>query len=225
MTPKSQNRTQSSDAPWCAAIGGASMARRVRAGICTRCVLRAVLISCRPTTGTDDLGANPRSATQGGNAGIIREPFPDHRAREDFHAHRHPRLSRQGRADHGKAQGLTSDRRRRPCQRNRVLVRDHRSHRQRGAALHREIVPRPRRLPARLVERQRSALPGRRRPHYAPAEAGRADPAPGCTVRCSSRSAPWMRSGIDYMVVFPDSDALARHAPAGRRRGRARQRL
>ena len=55
---------------------------------------------------------------------------------------------------------------------------------------------------ARSVERQRSALPGRRRPHHAPAEAGRADPA-----RAASSGAATQRAmdalGLDYMVVFP----------------------
>src|SRR5215831_19914488 len=36
-----------------------------------------------------------------------------HRAREVFHAYRHPRLSRQGNADEGEAQGLAGRRRRR----------------------------------------------------------------------------------------------------------------
>src|SRR5262249_30702990 len=99
-----------------------------------------------------------------------------HRAREVFHAYRHPRLSRQGNADEGEAQGLAGRRRRRPRHRNGVLVGSDRLHRQRRAALHRRGVSRPRSRP-RPVERQWSALPGRRRPHHAPAEAGGADPA------------------------------------------------
>src|SRR5262249_11395218 len=57
-----------------------------------------------------------------------------------------------------------------------VLVGSDRLHRQRRAALHRRGVPRPRPR-ARPVERQWSALPGRGRPHHAPAEAGGADAA------------------------------------------------
>ena len=66
----------------------------------------------------------------------------------------------------------------------------------------REVVPRPRRLAARPAQRQRPALPGRRRPHPAPAGAGRADPARAASPG-AAHAALHGCAGPRLQVVFP----------------------
>ena len=104
--------------------------------------------------------------------------------------YRHARVSGQGRLHPREAQGLAGGRRGRSCHRDRVLVGDHRAHRQRRAALDRRSVHRARHrrpecstptgrstrisLAASCISRSRTS---RRRP--------------GFIARCSSASAPW----------------------------------
>src|SRR6266478_2765622 len=84
-----------------------------------RCAARVGAINSPLNTGTDRPEL-PESINAGWKHEYPRNRASDYRAREDFHAYRHPRLSGQSRADQGEAEGLAHRRRRCPRQRDRV---------------------------------------------------------------------------------------------------------